>query len=101
MLVRPSGSNVAPKPLLGGTELCKVPARLVQRDDVRPTPVVGVIELDRIVLPEADGADVVSPGRLFLEGEKAAAGTGPARRGHRRRVVRGLGECSRMSPEQS
>ena len=55
-------SHTLDEPLLRRAELSEVPSSLIQRNDVRPAFVVRVIELHRVVFPEADRADVVRPG---------------------------------------
>lgn len=52
----------------------KVLAGLVEPDGVGPALVVGVAELDPVVFPETDLADVVGVGRRLFEGKKSAAG---------------------------
>jgi hypothetical protein len=56
----------------------EVLAGLVEADLVGPAVGVGLAELDAVVLPEADLADVVGAGRGLVEREVAAAGTGVA-----------------------
>ncbi len=53
----------------------KVRARFAQAECVGATPVVGVVELHAVVLPEADCADIVGAGWLFVECEVSAART--------------------------
>jgi len=48
-------------------------ASFQQTDDLISSTTIGRIdELDEIILPEANGADVKRARRLFLQGEKAA-----------------------------
>ena len=64
------------EPELTGPELKKVGLRLSQRDVICPAFVIRVLELDWIILPEADRADVVGARGLFVESLIATAGTG-------------------------
>ena len=64
------------------TDAGVVGSSIVEAGRISAAPVVGIGFLDRVLLPEAHGADLVGPnGRVFAQGEVATAGTGPARHG--------------------
>jgi hypothetical protein len=63
------------EPRLADAVEAEVVPGLGEADLVRPALVVGVAELDVVVLPEADLADGVGPGGCFFEREKVAART--------------------------
>ena len=86
-LVRIRRSRSFGAALVGRTERLEVSARLIERDLVRTTAIVRILELKAIVFPPADRADVVRPRRLFVERQMPTTRTGPAPRSHPINVV--------------
>src|SRR5262249_36047639 len=68
--------NVVERALRARTELPEVRARLVQALFVCTAPVVGILELNVVVLPEADRANAKRSGRLERQSSVSATGTG-------------------------
>ena len=76
VLVRTRRSDVAAEALLGRAELREVVACLSQRDNVCSTGVLGVIELQRVVLPKKTGQMSYVPGGSFSRVRKPQQGQG-------------------------